>query len=544
MGRVMGRAVVRERRVAAPRVATAALCVAAFACLLAVGAGPADAKPKPRLNFVVIQTDDGPRGAYTQKVMPTVFKKIVDRGFRFRDGMTVSPLCCPSRASLLTGQYTHNHGVTTNFYPKLRGKKNTLPVWLSRKGYRTVHVGKFMNGYERGRSKDTRVAPGWTDWYTPVGKEKYFDYDLSVNGKRVHHGDRPRDHHTRVMTRKSVGLIRKHFRHRRTRRQPLYLQTDYYAPHNGQGGSGRCSQSAAVPLPGDQGLFEGEPLPEPPSFDEEDVSDKPSFVQSAPPLTEESTSRLSVRFRCAMEALRGVDRGVKKILKTLRRNNALNDTVVIFLNDNGFFFGEHRLASRLPTEQGGKFEPKVVPYEEAYKVPFYVRAPVRVRGGDLDAVESLAPVANIDIAPTILDLAKARPCRQKKGRGCRLLDGTSFAPVLRGNASEFPTDRARVVEYRGRGNLPVCVYSGIVLPGTTYFEHTEIRLPEGGCVPADEREHYDLTDDPFQLENLFPANPGSAREDEQDALAARLAQLRNCAGSPGSTPKAGRPLCE
>ena len=541
---MIGREVVTRGRVASPCVATVALCAAALACLLAFGPATAAAKPKPKLNFVVIQTDDGPRSAYSQKVMPNTFNRIVDKGFRFTDGMTVSPLCCPSRASLLTGQYTHNHGVTTNFYPKLRGKKNTLPVWLERKGYRTAHVGKYMNGYERGKSDDARVAPGWTDWYTPLGKYRYFDYTLSVNGKRVKYGHDPKDHLTRVVTRKSVGLIRKHFRKRRTRNQPLYLQADYFAPHSGPGGTGRCTEGAAVPLPGDQGLFEGEPLPQPPSFDENDVSDKPSFVQQTPSLTEESIGRLSTRYRCALEALRGVDRGVKKIMKTLRRAKALNDTVVVFLNDNGFFFGEHRLAPRLPTDQGGKFEPKVVPYEEAYKVPFYVRAPARVRGGERGDVRTSAPVANIDIAPTILDLAKARSCRSKKGRNCRLLDGTSFAPILRGKPSAFPADRARLVEYRGRGNLPVCVYSGIVLPGQTYVEHTEIRLPEGGCTPADEREHYDLNADPFQLENLFPASPGSGLEDQQEALAARLALLRSCAGAPGSTPKAGRPLCE
>jgi N-acetylglucosamine-6-sulfatase len=529
----MGRAVVRGSRVAA-------LCVAALACLLALGVADADAaKKKPKLNFLVIQTDDGPRSAYTQKVLPNTFKKIVDRGFRFEDAMTTTPLCCPSRMSLLTGQYSHNHGVTTNFYPKLRGKNNTLPVWLERKGYRTVHVGKYANGYERG-GRDARVAPGWTDWFTSMGKARYFDYDLSVNGRRVSYGDQARAHQTRVVTRRSVGLIRNHFKHKRTRNQPLYLQADYFAPHSGNGGSGRCAQNAAVPLPGDQGLFEGEPLPQPPSFDEHDVDDKPTFVQQTPSLTPESISRLSVRYRCALEALRGVDRGVKKILKTLRRNKALNDTVVIFLNDNGFFFGEHRLASRLPTDQGGKFEPKVVPYEEAYKVPLYVRVPARLRGGDKGDVRSSAPVANIDIAPTILELAKARPCRSKKGKGCRLLDGRSFASILRGD-STFPTDRARLIEYRGRGNLPVCVYSGIVLPGTTYVQHTEVRLPEGGCQPADEREHYDLSDDPFQLENLFPASPGSALEDEQQALAAGQAPRGKSAGGPGATPHARPP---
>jgi N-acetylglucosamine-6-sulfatase len=541
----MGRAVVRKSRFAA-------LGVAALACLLALGPGIADGKAKKpgQPNIVVIQIDDAPLRSLTPATMPNVFKRLVARGVNFTKAMTTTPLCCPSRASLITGQYSHNHGVTTNFYPKLRGKQNTLPVWLSRKGYRTAHVGKYMNGYWRGEGKDTRVAPGWTDWYTSAEKDAFFNYDFSINGKRRHFGTQPRAHQTRVVTRYAVRTIKKHFRKRghagggKSVQQPLYLQADYYAPHSGSGGSGRCSEQTAVPLPGDQGEFEGEPLPQLPSFDEQDVSDKPSFMQQVPSLTEESTARLSVRYRCVLESLLGVDRGVKKILKALARNDAMGNTVVVFLNDNGFFFGEHRLASRLPSDQGGKFEPKVVPYEEAYRVPLVIRAPARMRAGDRGPAEVSLPVANIDIAPTLLDLANAPPCPRKHQRGCRRLDGTSLAPLMRGEPSDFPTDRGLLVEYRGRGNLPVCVYSGIVLPGTTYIEHSEVRLPEGGCVPADEREHYDLGDDPFQLENLFPGDPGSGLEAEQTTLAERLELLRTCAGAPGSTPKAGRALCE
>jgi N-acetylglucosamine-6-sulfatase len=508
--------------------------------VLALGPAADAAKRPGRPNFVVIQTDDQPISSFNSKVMPNVFKRLVAHGVDFTKAMTTTPLCCPSRASLLTGDYAHNHGVFTNFYPRLRKKQNTLPVWLARKGYRTAHLGKFMNHYNRGR----KPAPGWSDWITEIGKDRYYDYPLSINGKKVELGHDPRDHQTRIVTRFSVRLIRHHFRHRRTEDQPLYLQADYHAPHVGSGGSGRCQGSTAVPLPGDQGDFEGTPLPQPPSFDEADVSDKPSFMQEVPSLTEESIDKLTTRYRCVLESLEGVDRGVKKIVKTLRRVGALKNTVIIFLNDNGFFFGEHRLASRLASDQGGQFEPKVVPYEEAYRVPLIVRAPKRFRGKERGAAKVALPVANIDIAPTILDLADARQCRFKHGRGCRLIDGTSFAPLLRGDDKSFPADRALAVEYHGRGNLPVCVYDGIVTPTDTYVEHSEIRLPEGGCTPADEREHYDLVDDPFQLDNLFPAQPGNELSEEEEALAARLEVLRNCAGAPGSTPKAGRPLCE
>ena len=533
-------------------------CAASLACALAL-APAADAAKGKRPNIVVVQIDDAPRHAVNPRTMPNVFRKIVGRGIDFTNAMTTTPLCCPSRMSLLTGQYAHNHNVTTNFYPRLVGKRNTLPVWLSRKGYRTAHIGKYANGYWRGKGKDTRPAPGWTDWYTSAGKDSYYNHQFSINGKRRKFGSNPRSHQTRVVTRYATKVINKHFRKRRAgsgkqkrkTNQPLYLQADYYAPHGGSGGNGRCSSATAVPLPGDQGKFEGAPLPKPPSFDEADVSDKPSFMQEVPSLTDESITRLSIRYRCVLESLVGVDRGVKKILKTLKKKRALGNTVVVFLNDNGFFFGEHRLASRFSSDQGGKWEPKVVPYEEAYRVPLFVRAPKRLRGGRAGAQQLANPVANIDLAPTFLDLARARPCRGKRGKRCRVLDGTSLAPLIAGASSRPSSNRALVVEYRGRGNLPTCKYAGLVFTDETFVVHDEVRLGGGGCQRGDDGdiEHYRLNSDPWQLHNLYPeseqpGSPNPALAARQAQLRTRLNQLRNCAGSPTGGGKTGRFRCE
>ena len=163
--------------------------------------------------------------------MPNIHRKLVGRGVSFTDAMTTTPLCCPSRAGLITGQYAHNNGVFTNFYPKLKKKKNVLPVWLQNKGYRTVHVGKFMNGYwPRARQGDQprrRAGPiGSPGSSATVLRLRDVDQRPQADASAA----------SRSPTRPASslaspsGVIRKHFRNRRTREQPLYLQADYFAP--------------------------------------------------------------------------------------------------------------------------------------------------------------------------------------------------------------------------------------------------------------------------------------------------------------------------
>ena len=148
------------------------------------GAPRADAAPKAEApNIVVITTDDQTLASYRPDTMPNVTRKIAAKGTTFTNAIVTTPLCCPSRATWLTGQYAHNHGVTSNrlAYVALREKGNTLPVWLDRAGYKTVHVGKYLNGYEavsQARTgAPTEVAPGWDHWYTTLGSTRYYSYD-------------------------------------------------------------------------------------------------------------------------------------------------------------------------------------------------------------------------------------------------------------------------------------------------------------------------------------------------------------------------------
>jgi arylsulfatase A-like enzyme len=298
---------------------------------------------------------------------------------------------------------------------------------------------------------------------------------------------------------------------------------------------GPCAGSdVADALPADYAQFANEPLPTPPSFNEEDISDKPSFIQKVPSLSEKNIAAITQRYRCALASLLAADRGMAQIDAELAKAGELENTIVIFTSDNGFYYGEHRLARE-----------KIRPYEEALRVPFVIRMPQGLLGPTVSSVDE--PVANIDLAPTILELAGAPPC-YKPGR-CRVMDGRSVVPLLLGQGG-WPQDRALVVEFRTGdqkfNTSSSCAYRGIRAGGFLYVQHTQVpSAPDGVCVAADERELYDLANDPFQLQNQYPAAEGSLYEPIQAGLDARLGALFACAGIEGrDPPPASGSYCE
>ena len=515
------------RSLSRPPSRAAALALLAVA-LFAIAPASAAAKQQ-RPNIVVVMTDDQTLASMNEMTMPNVTALTEIGATEFMDAIVTTPVCCPSRATMLTGQYAHNHGVLANTpgYADLRGKANTLPVWLRRAGYATAHVGKYLNRYLSSVEESGKVAPGWDEWHTvldpPRKYVRYYGYRLAVNGEAKRVGKRPRDYITRVINRRAARMIRE----RVPRRKPLYLQVDHRAPHTEAGVKSRGPCGGLVPPdPRDALAFNGVPLPRPPSFDEDDVSDKPTFVGSLPRLSADVTSRIELRYRCALASLLSVDRGVGRIVSALRRARELANTAIVFTSDNGFFFGEHRIP-----------EQKTRPYEEALRVPLLVRVPQRVLGGAAPVPEVAEPVANIDLAPTVLDLAGATPCR-KRSR-CRTLDGRSLTGLIRGDGA-WPAGRGILLEFdageRAR-RAKVCRYQGVRAGGHAYVRHTAIADPVTGlCAPIEEVEHYDLAADPFQLDNLHPAEPGSQQAGIETELEARLAQLRDCAGISGRDP--------
>ncbi len=317
---------------------------------------PGDANAAPgrgRPNVVLIQTDDQTYSQLTRRVMPNMKRLLARRGTSFTDYIVSTAQCCPSRASLLTGQYAHNHGITSNDvgYPGLVDKDNVLPVWLQRAGYWTIHVGKFLSGYQKFVEPDSVVAPGWDEWRSVLGNTQYYDYNLFVNGSVQRHGSRRGDHITHVLNRDAVRMVEDYA----PKGHPFYLQLDQRAPHVGRyrDPHGRCGR-APIPEPADRKLFRNEGLPNPPSFNEQNMSDKPSFLSGAPKVGPVERRKIRKHWRCALASLRGVDRGVEKIYDAVKDAGELRKTVFIFISDNGLLHGQHRLRKRQgPSLRGG-----------------------------------------------------------------------------------------------------------------------------------------------------------------------------------------------
>ncbi len=507
---------------------TAVLITALATASALTGTAPeaSAAYPQPRPNIVLITTDDQETASLNPRVMPNVSRLLASTGTTFSDAVVSGPLCCPSRAVMLTGQYGHNNGVMWNVpggYEDLRDKANTLPTWLRRAGYRTAHVGKYLNGYLQAAADTDAPGPGWDEWHTVLEPVNYYNYVLRVNGSARHYGGRANDYLTRVLNQTAAGLIERHA----PARQPLFLQVDHLAPHRWGQRDSRCDHYA-TPDPSDHSLFADEALPTPPSFDEAEVSDKPSFVRERPPIDATVRSEMKREHGCRLASLRAVDRGVARIQETLRRIGELDNTVLIFTSDNGWLAGQHRI----PAD-------KVYPYEEALRVPLVVLLPPRLREAAGQPRTSRAAVANVDLVPTILALAGARPCRA--AGACRVLDGRSLLPLLRGQAGAWPADRGVLLELevpsgRARPFTP-CDYEGVRSQGRVYLQHHSATGADRGlCREVSDRELYRLGDDPFQLSNLFPAGPGTPERSVERELATRLGRLRNCSGQAGRDP--------
>jgi arylsulfatase A-like enzyme len=430
--------------------------------------------------------------------------------------MVTSPFCCPSRASLLTGQYAHNHGAW-NSYATFTEPANTLASWLKADGYRTAMVGKYLNHYDSVVNPPARPETGWSQWRYLLPPLTYYDYSVSVNGRRVHRGNKPDDYQTTYLSGEAEKLASRWA----GGSKPFFIWLTPHAPHGENGSSGGDCSGKAVPAPGDEDLFKNRKLPRPDSFNENKMSDKPEFMRKLPRLDKGQINDIERAHRCRLASLREVDRGVAQIFHTLKQRDELGDTVMVFTSDNGLFEGEHRLA-------GGKR----LPYREAVEVPFVARVPNGIAGGPVPGTIN-EPTANIDIAPTFLELAGAEPCRAPGD--CRTMDGRSLVPLLQGDDSSWPNDRGLGIEMRN------CRYSGIYADDQVLIQHKSVPInpTKKGCEQIEVIEHYDLSDDPAELRNLGEgeASPG---------LTQRRNRISDCIGLAGRdpAPPVGRFFCE
>ena len=459
------------------------LVATVLGCLALATVPHASAQAPSRPNIVVIMTDD--QTANSMRVLSKTRRLLGDRGATFLRSFASLPVCCPSRASFLTGQYAHNHGVLTNGPPQGGYAKldhtNTLAVWLQNAGYNTVHLGKYLNGY--GKADPTEVLPGWTEWHASVAASswRYNTTTLNENGRLVRY---EREYKTDLYARKAVEIILR----RAAQTKPFFLWVAFLAPHVGGPREPDDPEGLQTPAPAPRhhDYFASRRLPKPPGFNERNVSDKPVEIRRRPRLTREQVAALQEKYQQRLETLLAVDEAVARIVRALRETGELSDTLIVFTSDNGFFHGEHRVA------QG-----KRLLYEPSIRVPLIMRGP-----GIPSGVRLSQPVANIDLAPTLVAAAGATARRS--------MDGLSLLPLFVDPTTAF--DRDLLIESAPGAKSFAAIRTARYL----YAEHA-----------SGERELYDLVQDGYQLKSLH----GDPAYDaiEQD-LAVRLAALRVCAG--------------
>ena len=437
-----------------------------------------------RPNIVVLMTDD--QTFDSMSVLPKTRDLIGDQGATFTRSFANYSLCCPSRSTLYTGQYAHNHGVITNTPPNggftRLDTSNWLPLWLQRAGYRTMHVGKFLNGY--GRDAPPSVPPGFNDWHGTVDPSTYSYYGFTVYENGV-----PRTYPGVYSTDFIAGRADELIAAAAPSKQPFFMSVAFLAPHSGgprEPGDPPGIATAAV-APQYTNAFAALPLPTPASFNESDMSDKPLAMQARPPIGAVRAVRIQEAYQQRLESLLSVDDAVASIVSALRSSGELDNTLILFTSDNGFFHGEHRIPAG-----------KVLVYEPSIHLPLLMRGPGVPRGATARQL-----VTNADLAPTILDAAGATPQRVE--------DGRSLLELLADPGVEW--GRELLIE---GGNAQGLTFSALRNYRWKYVEHTD-----------GEVELYDLQSDPDELMSLH-AGPETAAL--RARFAARLAVLRTCAG--------------
>ncbi len=422
-----------------------------------------------RPNIVFVLTDDLSMDLI--RYMPQV-QALEARGLTFTNYFVSDSLCCPSRASIFTGNYPHDTGVFTNTGPHggfnafhaRNEQQHSFNDVLQRAGYRTAMMGKYLNGYldDPGQASvpPTYVPPGWNEWDVAGWGYPEYNYELNHDGTVLDYGHRPKDYLTNVLTRDGVHFIDRsaHSHH------PFFLELATFAPH-----------TPYTPAPRYKRAFPGLKAPEPPSFDAMPTH-APDWLLDHAPLTPRQIQRINRVFRKRVQAVQSVNNMIARIQAALAAHRMLHNTYIVFSSDNGLHTGEYRL---MPG--------KLTAFDTDIHVPLVIAGPGIPAGSTTSAMAE-----NVDLAKTFAHLAgKSMPC-----------DGHSLVPLLRGGEPAGWRD-AVLIEHHGpvmsrddpdiqnrvSGNPPS--YEAIRTPYLLYVEYRN-----------GQRELYDLQTDPWELHNI------------------------------------------
>jgi N-acetylglucosamine-6-sulfatase len=400
-------------------------------------------------NFLIIISDD--QRYDTMDFMPITKARIFDRGVTFSNAFATTPLCCPSRSSILSGQYALHHHVYTNFDPLYAA---TFVQRLHDAGYLTGLVGKYLNSWDGTR------RPEFDWWVVFAGHgsaQRYWDPLLNVNGAWTPHSG----YMTPILRDYALGFLAA----ARQSARPFVLVFAPNAPHE-----------PADPAPGDEQLYKDLPPHRPPSYMEDDVSDKPNWLQQQPPADPAYVD--SIRKR-QLRTLWSLDGAIGTLLDALESSGLEETTVVMYLSDNGFFWGEHRLTG------------KIYAYSEAARIPLAIRYDPLIAQPRIES----RLVANVDLAPTLYELAGLTVPPD--------VDGRSLAPLL----------KQQSVAWR----------DALLLEGWGYYPYMALRTGRYLYIETDgdSDELYDTLIDPHEVQN---------RHDDPE-YAAVVADLRQRLGA-------------
>jgi N-acetylglucosamine-6-sulfatase len=465
----------------------------------------AQAAAKPNIVFILtddMRASDLDKVVNGQYVMPNTQNLLVKQGVNFTKPWVTRSLCCPSRATILRGQYPHNHTVWTNVNPSggfwrfydLGLENSTIATWLDnpnnfadRVDYDTILIGKYLNRYGKARdgsyAPTTYVPPGWDYWYAWEGDyASDTSYDINENGRIVTY-QRSNTHDTDLYAQRAENFIRN-----TAGGAPFFMHLSPNAPH-----------SPAYSAPRHATLFTDTPLPKPSSFNEADVSDKPAWVRNQPLLSSTKIRELTNLYRQRLRALKSVDEMVGRVVGALRDTGELSNTYIVFTSDNGIYLGEHRLGD------------KAAAYNAAPRIPLVIRGPAVPAG-----VSRSQMALNNDFAPTFASWAGVTPPAVVDGRSLRPLLTTS--PPATWRSAFLVEHRKAPEEYAYVKAIPN--YDAIRTSRYNYVEYA-----------TGERELYDLNADPTELTNIYNSASSTLISD----LHARLDALKRCAGTGQTT---------
>ena len=434
-------------------------------------------------NVLVILTDDQRAG--TLDVMPKTRRIFGEGGTLFLNGFVTTPLCCPSRATILSGRYDHNNGVMGNADALKLDQDATIERYLQDAGYRTGIIGKFLNTWPLDRNPWR-----WDTW--DIFNNGYFETSWNVQG-RQETVDR---YSTSFISDQAVRFLRQS---ESNDTQPWFLYAAPSAPHD-----------PWIPAP----KYAHASLPHfvrNPAMLEADLSDKPPWVRHAIKLTR---ARIARNRADQLRTLVSVDDMVGRVFRVLRDLGEDRDTLAFFLSDNGFLWGEHGVAGDRSERETSptKITGKRLPYTQSIHVPFLMRWPGHVRTGVLDP----RFVANVDIAPTIMDAAGLTPSPSTPMDGRSLLAGRTRDRMF--------------FEYFLDPLYPVIpTWASVRTPTLQYVEY----YGPGGKIVF--REYYDLVTDPFQLDNLL-GDGKTSNDPHVAALSREIRADRGCRGTSDGDP--------